>query len=58
MLGSAAFGGSMIQKFNKSISGFFFFFPCCTLPPSFWFSAFLALVCILFQHLQYYWVSS
>lgn len=45
-LGSAVFYGSMIQKFNKSIYDFFFFF-CCTLPPSFWFSAFLALACIL-----------
>lgn len=45
MLGSAVFCRNMIQKFNKSISGFFF--PCCTLPPSFWFSVFLALVCVL-----------
>lgn len=44
-LGSAAFCQNMIQKFNKSISGFFF--SCCTLSPSFRFSAFLALVYIV-----------
>lgn len=58
-LGSAAFYGSMIQKFNKSISGFVFLFHFF---PPFWFSAFLTLVCILLisgkaQYLQYWWIS-
>lgn len=48
-LGSAAFHGSVIEKFSKSISGFVLFFHLFLPfphPPS-GFSAFLTLVCIL-----------
>lgn len=60
MLGSAASYGSMIEKFNKSISGLVLFFYFFFFTPCFWFSAFLALACILLisgkaQYLQYWW---
>lgn len=60
MLGSAAFCGSMTQKFNKNISGYFFFLLHST--------PFLLVFCFLStcmypfdswkaQHLQYCWDS-